>query len=109
MNLVILGDAVQLFVHVFVLAPINSAWQLLLSLVMHRVMLHLLDCLLAQLEELSPIPSRLLTPVVLRMQVVLIANIEKVDHRILNGLHIVTILDHRDDLFILGVGPPSED
>ena len=110
--LVILGDAVQLFVHVLVLAPIYSArLLLLLSLVLHGVILHLLDGLLAQLEELLALPSRQLTPVVLGMLVpcVFVANIEEVDHRVFNGLHIVTILDHRDILLILRVRAATED
>jgi hypothetical protein len=110
--LVILGDAVQLFVHVLVLAPIYSAWLLLLlSLVLHRVILHLLNGLLAQLEELLAMPSRQLAPVVLGVLVtgVFIANIEEVDHRVFNGLYIVSILDHRDILLILGVRPATKD
>ena len=110
--LVILGDAVQLFIHVLVLAPIDSArLLLLLSLVMHRVILHLLNGLLAQLDELLAMPSRQLTPVVLGMLVtgVFITNIEEVDHGVFNGLHVVSILDHRHILLILRVRPATED
>ena len=65
--LVVLRDTVQFFVHVLVLAaPISRAW-LLVCLVMHGLILHLLDGLLAQLDELLAMPGGQVAPhVVLR-------------------------------------------
>jgi hypothetical protein len=60
------------------------------------VILHLLDGLLAQLEELSPMACWLLGRIFLGMLVtgVFITNIEEVDHGVFYGLNIVSIVDH---------------
>lgn len=112
LNLVVLRDAVKFVVHILILAaPMDCASWVLVSLVVHGVILHLLDGFLAKLDELLAMPGGQVTPVVLRGLVlgVIITKVEEVDHGVFNGLHVVTTVDKRGMLPVLGVRAATED